>query len=103
MSLVITFTRTEEARIVTAAKQIGLAPEEFTRKLVNDHLPSLPLTPQPPVPKNAAAIALLQSWLQSEATDDPEEIRQAEAELAEFKRNMNANRAATGERLVFPE
>ena len=103
MSLVIPFTPTEEARIVTAAKQTGLAPEEFTRRLVNDHLHSPPVALQPPAPKNAAAIALLQSWLQTEPTDDPEEIRQAEEELAEFKRNMNANRAATGERLVFPE
>ena len=52
--------------------------------------------------ENAAAIALLKSWREQDATDDPEEIRQAEEELAEFKRNMNANRAATGERLVYP-
>lgn len=52
--------------------------------------------------ENAAAIALLKSWREQDATDDPEEIRKAEEELAEFKRNMNANRAATGERLVYP-
>ena len=52
--------------------------------------------------QRAAAIALLQSWLENERTDDPEEIRKAEEELEEFKRNMNANRAATGERLLFP-
>jgi hypothetical protein len=52
--------------------------------------------------ENAAAIALLQSWREQDATNDPEEIRQAEEELAEFKRNMNANRAATGERSVYP-
>jgi hypothetical protein len=52
--------------------------------------------------KNAAAIAYLDRKLQEEATDDPEEIRRAEEELSEFKRNMNANRAATGERLVYP-
>lgn len=52
--------------------------------------------------ENAAAIALLKSWLEQDATDDPEEIRKAEEELAGFKRNMSANRIATGERLVFP-
>ncbi len=52
--------------------------------------------------ENAAAIALLKSWREQDATDDPEEIRKAEEELAEFKRNMNANRATTGERLVYP-
>ncbi len=52
--------------------------------------------------ENLAAIALLNSYLEMEATDDPEEIRRAEEELGEFKRNMNANRASTGERPVFP-
>ena len=52
--------------------------------------------------ENAAAIALLRSWREQDATDDPDEIRQAEEDLAEFKRNMNANRAATGERLAYP-
>ncbi len=52
--------------------------------------------------ENAAAIALLKLWKEQDATDDPEEIRKAEEELAEFKRNMNANREATDERLVYP-
>src|SRR5690349_19275073 len=52
--------------------------------------------------ENAAAIALLKSWRERDSTDDPNEIRQAEEDLAEFKRNMNSNRAATGERLVYP-
>lgn len=51
--------------------------------------------------ENAAAIALLESWREKDATDAPEEIRRAEEELEEFKRNMNANRATTGERLVY--
>ena len=52
--------------------------------------------------ENTAAIALLEFWLQEDATDDPEEIRKSEEEYAELKRNLNANRAATGERLIFP-
>ena len=52
--------------------------------------------------ENAAAIALLKSWREQEATDDPEEISKAEEDLAEFKRRMNANRTETGERLVYP-
>jgi hypothetical protein len=52
--------------------------------------------------EQSAAIALLNSYLETESTDDPEEIRKAELELEEFKRNMNANRAATGERPVYP-
>ena len=33
---------------------------------------------------------------------DPEEIRAAERELAEFKKRMNESRTATGERVLFP-
>ncbi len=53
--------------------------------------------------RNAASIGLLRGWLRDEATDDPAQIQKAQEELDEFKRNMNANRAATGERLPYPE
>jgi hypothetical protein len=52
--------------------------------------------------ESAAIIAYLDRKMADEATDDPEEIRRAKEELAEFKRNMNANSAAAGERLVYP-
>ena len=52
-------------------------------------------------PKAAAAIAWLNQRIAEDATDDPEEIREADEEVAELKRNLNANRAATGETLVM--
>ncbi len=52
--------------------------------------------------ENAAAIALLKSWIEEAATDNPEEIRKSEEEYDELKRNLNANRALTGEMPVFP-
>jgi hypothetical protein len=51
---------------------------------------------------NAASIALLESWLEEEATDDPEEIRQAQQELDEFKRAINAERERAGARRIYP-
>src|SRR5579884_1290993 len=103
MTLIIELTPSEEARLEAAARQEGIGPSELAKKLVTEHLPPLPNI-QPGVDEeNAAAIALLQSWLEAEATDDPEEIREAKQELEEFKQNLNANRAATGERLLFPE
>ena len=45
--------------------------------------------------ENDATIALLTTWLQEVATDDPEELRKAEEELREFKRNINAPREET--------
>jgi len=53
-------------------------------------------------PKNAAAIAQLQAWAQEDATDDPEEIQEAEADLSEFIQNLNRNRIESGERPLFP-
>ena len=46
---------------------------------------------------------LMRLWLEEDATDNPEEIRQAEEELKEFKRNMNKPRKEAGARLLFPE
>lgn len=100
MTLTIDLTLAEEARLVAAARRAGLAAAEVARKLVTEHLPP---TEGEGDARNAASIALLQSWLAEDATDDPDEIRRAEEELAEFKRNMNANRSATGERLLYPE
>ncbi len=53
--------------------------------------------------KNAAAIALLQSWIEEDHTDDPEERRIAAAEIAELCDNLNKNRVESGERPLFPK
>ncbi len=53
-------------------------------------------------PKAAASIALMQSWLEEDATDDPEELRIAAEDLLEFKRNMNIPRKEAGARLHYP-
>lgn len=53
-------------------------------------------------PKTAAAIAFLDARIAEGQAADADTKRQAEEELEEFKRNMNANRAAMGERLVYP-
>ena len=100
MTLTIDLTPAEEVRLTAAARRAGAEPADVMRKLVTEHLPP---TETEGDPRNAASISLLQSWLVEDATDDSNEICRAEEELAEFKRNMNANRAATGERLVYPE
>lgn len=56
-----------------------------------------------PVTDADPTIALLQSWLEEDATDDPDELRQAEEELREFQRNMNQPRKEVGARLLYPE
>lgn len=109
MKLTIELSPAQEARLFAAARREGTDLPSLAQKLLTDHLPEIE-TDATKTPKansaigveNAAAIALLDSWLAQDATDDPEEIRQAEEEFEQFKSDMNANRAATGERLVFP-
>jgi len=47
-------------------------------------------------------LALLEAWAREDATSDPEKLRTARKELDEFKQAMNENRAATGERILYP-
>jgi len=61
-----------------------------------------PETPETVSAKNAAAIAYLKQRMAEEVTDDPEEIRQSEANLAELLHNLNRNRIESGERPLFP-
>ncbi len=51
---------------------------------------------------DTATLELLAAWKAQDATADPDKIREADEEVAEFKKAMNANRAATGARLLFP-
>ena len=95
MTLAIDLTPAEELRLHAAAQQEGIAPAELVRKLLTEHLP-------PVHDENAASIALLQSWLEEDATDDPDELRQAEAELEAFKRAINAERERAGARRIYP-
>lgn len=50
---------------------------------------------------DTATLELLAAWQAEDATTDPERLREADEEVAEFKKAMNANRAATGARLLF--
>jgi hypothetical protein len=58
--------------------------------------------PQPPTAIDTATLELLASWKAEDATTDPEKLREADEEIAQFKKAMNENRAATGARLLFP-
>jgi hypothetical protein len=49
-----------------------------------------------------ATLDLLAKWKKEDATDDPDEIRAAERELAEFMQAINENRSRSGEPPVFP-
>jgi len=95
MTLQIELTPEEEARLQAAARRNGVEPEECARRLLAEHLPVLS-------PGAQATLELLRAWREEDETTDPEALREAEAELAEFKEAMNAPRAAAGARLLYP-
>ena len=98
------------ARLSALAQQKGVDLQTLVSTLVEDYLPPVgppSLNKRLPThtvdPENDASIALLQSWLDEDYTDDPDEIKQAEAELLEFRRNVNLPRKEAAARLIYPE
>jgi hypothetical protein len=63
-------------------------------------------TSTPQSPNNGvidtATLELLASWQRQDATANPDELRAAEEELAEFKKAMNENRTLSGQPVVYP-
>jgi len=51
---------------------------------------------------DTATLELLAAWKAEDATSDPEKLREADEEIAEFKKAMNESRAAVGARPLFP-
>ncbi len=101
--ITLNLTPTEEAHIVTVARQAELDLAEYVKKLIQEHLPLAAAASKPAVDdENAAAIAQLQAWTKEEAAADPEEAREAEADLRELMQNLNRNRVDSGERPLFP-
>jgi hypothetical protein len=100
MTVTIDLTPQEEAWLHTQAERQGLLPAEILKGLVDERLMGSDATPGGAVQsthtvdaENAAAIALLDSWLEADASDDPADVRRAEEEFEELQRNLNANRA----------
>lgn len=59
--------------------------------------------PPPPMGSiDTATLELLAAWKAEDATSDPEKLREADEEIAEFKKAMNESRAAVGARPLFP-
>jgi len=116
MTLKIDLDPQEEAWLAAQSAQQGVAPKDIVKQMIDEQLaPRMfasaygsghPAAPQNAAPtisaESAAAIAFLDARVAEDIAADAETKRKAEEELAEFKRSMNANRTATGERLVYP-
>ncbi len=85
-------------------EQAGIDWKAQARKMVEDSLPAdAPSYKQEKAEaKRAAAIAWLRSMAAEAEQMTDEEKEEAERDLEELKRNLNATRAENGERLLFP-
>ena len=91
MTLTIELTPEEERRIQNAqAKGFDVA------AMIKGFLAGLPQAEE-----EDRTLALFAQWRAEDVTDDPEELARRDAELEEFKANINANRAACGEEPVY--
>ena len=86
-----------------------MRPDEVVRRIVEDRLNTAAGDQGTPdrdgsaiSPRNAIAPKYFEARMKGEATTNPEEVRRANEEYEDLKRNLNSNRAATGERLLFP-
>jgi hypothetical protein len=61
----------------------------------------MPSTPPPSGAIDTSTLELLAAWRAEDATTDPEKLRQADEEVAEFKRAMNENRCGPQKQLRF--
>ena len=92
MSLHIDLTPDVEDRLNQEAARQGLAASEYVRHLIEAALP---------VKKQTDLARLMESWNAEDSNASEEELEARDRDLEEFKANINANRAATGERPVF--
>ena len=94
MHVTLDLTPEEAARLYATAQKNGVSASECARQVLAAHLP--------PAEPTDRTLELLAQWEAEDATEDPDEIRRAEEELAELKAGLNAPRAAAGLRLLFP-
>ena len=96
MSLTIELSPDEQARLDAAAEQEGLAPAEFARKVLTDHLAPRAEAPQPEDP----TLALFRKWEQEGTARTPEEAARENELWEQFQANVNETRAALGMRTL---
>ena len=88
-----------EARLKETAGRMGVSPEQYLEDCI-DQIPKM--APEMAPLLGDDTLALLSQWDAEEAARTPEEVEQAEAMWEELQASLNANRVATGERLLFP-
>jgi hypothetical protein len=94
MTLTISLTPEEEARLLAIARQRGIAPQECARQLITDHLPEA----TPNGMSQDPTLVLFAQWKQEDAQKSPDEAEDEERMWEEFERGVNETRTALGMR-----
>ena len=103
MSYVIDLPRPVEARIEIEAQRAGVSPAELLADVVRKSFGAT-IGPEEQKRLNAPSIALLRSWLaEARRSRTAEEEADAEADMEDLMRGLNAPRRESGERLHFPD
>lgn len=100
MTLMLDLTPELEERLRQEALRRGVAPEDYARDLLKQHVPHS----RPAGPADSLK-ALFASWAAEDQTDDPEEIARRQRDWEELARNLDRNRVESGGtnvRRLFP-
>ena len=103
MSYTIDLPPPVEARIEQEAQKAGISPAELVADVVCKSF-GMTIDPEEQKRLNAPSIALLQTWLaKAERPRSAQEQAEAEEDMEDLMRNLNAPRREAGERLPFPD
>ena len=120
MTVILELRPETEARLKENAASAGLSLEQYLTGWIEQTSPGdMNLSPdmiseeemaklvaQAEEPKGEPPAASLEDlfarWREEDNTDDEEELTRRDTALEQLKANLNANRAATGERQPFP-
>jgi hypothetical protein len=90
MTLTIELSPTEEARLLAAARNTGVAPSDFAKTLMTEHLP--PTSEE----RDDPTLALFAQWEKEDAAMTPEETEADRLLWEKFQANVNETRRALG-------
>jgi hypothetical protein len=103
MTLKLDLSSDAEARLKDRAQQVGVAPEEYASKLLEETLraDAKDAMPQPDDKKRMPLGELFAQWEKEDATTDPKELEARQKDFDAFCKAMNENRSSY-ERKIYP-
>ncbi|MCC6442324.1 MAG: hypothetical protein IT210_02585 [Armatimonadetes bacterium] len=96
MPLIIELTLEEETRLAATARQRGIAPAEYARRLLTERLPPLPSGEF-----EDPTLALFAQWEREDASMTPQDMEEERQAFEAFKQGINAERERAGARRIF--